>query len=496
MLMYVNLNKINPIFEEISHQLNDPIVENLVMQFKKIKSTFDEYHGRRHANGYKTFMTPGIQAGYESINKLIYERFGLPIRHIYAENTPYAVLTISPLAGSPIKETNNDYESIMKEFNSIAGKCSITPDESEEQSEDCVFKEPEEMSNVRTDYSSVLFNALKSFNEIEQTMNTKGVVVDLAKAKIENLPIDYSITVLTDIKELFKYSLTPLELTAILLHEIGHVFTHIEQTYRSVRTTTQLAEALNSESFDSKTKAEKMKLVYGKVLDGDVNDLQDVNDKKMMVLTIDKYIEKQKTLHNNDGHSYTDSESLADQFVAKFGLGHSLSSALVKIHRKTFIRITPLPSQLLRLGLLTIMLFTMKMLAFLLIHILVISLMTTIYTQVFLSTESGEHTYDNNVKRVERVKYELIKILRTAELTRTEKKKLVNDISATESTIKNMYFYSNKRTSLLDKFLTKNRQQINHKILEEKFEKMINNDLHLASHRFDLLHDRKPTKQG
>jgi len=134
-----------------------------------------------------------------------------------------------------------------------------------------------------------------------------------------------------------KINLTPREITAILLHEIGHNFSHSMVPIHDVLETIKLAiQKRNMETLRLSDEENKMK-----------NNSDDDNILKKnlqdILLNADNFVQNGKlvlsgilsSLSTVDRERYMD-EKIADSFATMYGFGKDLSSALYKLNKFKF----------------------------------------------------------------------------------------------------------------------------------------------------------------
>ena len=181
--------------------------------------------------------------------------------------------------------------------------------------------------------------AARMLRELKQT----SFKVDLEKAYISGPVTEYVAPLASELfwaKVLLgEYGLTAEELTAIMLHEIGHVFTFIEYSNRMSVGNQVLLEAidnmydesgsLRAKQYDFKGVEEFLEMENNEIIDAIQND----KNASMMLIRLSTRFVTKLTQQTADDHYYkTSSEQLADNFVVKFGLGKELAVGLDKLH--------------------------------------------------------------------------------------------------------------------------------------------------------------------
>jgi len=167
--------------------------------------------------------------------------------------------------------------------------------------------------------------------------NNKVGLVDLKKAKIGGIFSDYENTLYMNFVELFKtYNLSVQEVTAVMLHELGHVFVSCEYSDRLNSTNQILAQIAKELSSDKKQKNftylfKELKNYNSQITEADIEKV--VNGTKIVAgLTwFQAVIGTVGQQLKNTKYDETSFEQLADNFAARFQYGRPLISALDKL---------------------------------------------------------------------------------------------------------------------------------------------------------------------
>ena len=163
-----------------------------------------------------------------------------------------------------------------------------------------------------------------------ETVTTEGIKIDLKNAKILNAKPNQYLFVCIDFYSFYsKYSLTPKELLAILLHEIGHGWFEIEQIYTLYANLFLLNNLLIEEyGKNEKSPIEVANIFYNKTgLDRTPTKSKNITDVSMTMLDD---VVRGSLIGLNTYHSRTDHEQHADEFASRFGLGAYVVSGLQK----------------------------------------------------------------------------------------------------------------------------------------------------------------------
>lgn len=462
--------------EAIDPQQNDPIIDQIASVF--------EYIGFKKNENDPLKPQPtreDINSGLKEINKLLKERFGILINVI--NNNHYLFCTY-PISFKINNVLNPELINIASEIDAFTKDDTIN-----------TSKDVESLNTEKDEYKIIKTWALNFKNALKDN-RLNNVSIDLKKAYVSGLPEIYKSYIILDIGYAFSLNLTSLEMTAILLHEYGHNFTTIENTYRHIQNTTILLDSLRSEvGQKGKTVRAALKLTYEKIFKESVSS----SATSEQILT--DWLEQEAKLvaFSTSKHAYTDSEALADQFATRFGVGPELTSALNKIinsphsHNYVLQPIVMLEGILLSMSasLFYIWLVNAIGIGLLLnpVMLAVGAIITFILTDIFALNSDFETsaplTYDTLYKRYQRVKLDLIRQIRTIEgIDIKFKNRIIEDIELVEKNLKNVKLPS---TAILHKlmmiFSSNKRRAFDMKRSQQLMEELSENDLYIASNK-------------
>ena len=286
----------------------------------------------------------------------------------------------------------------------------------------------------------------------------KEGAINLKEGKVYGVFTKAESPIFMNIEKLKTYKLTAQECTAILLHEIGHVFTYLEYMTRTVRTNQALAAVHRSLTNNTTKDEHKIILERAGYLAADDDsafiELTDIKDSQTVTTVIIHKGMNGTRKHNELGaasanYDMTASEQLADQFAARHGMGRHLTSSLEKLHQfsgsleynqgKRYLFMT---IQLIVLSVVAIKVITSIItLPYAGLHgplILYKSIATaiSIYMLIFLSGDGQrDRTYDDLRVRFLRVKEQSIQYLKDNNISDKESKRVIEDIKQIEVAI-------------------------------------------------------------
>jgi len=464
--------------EMIEAQPNDSIVLSLTNKFQELIEVNDKFSFTSSRHYFKNKKVKSI---YADIDNLLLNRFGIYYKHLQGEYTAYAISTAPPANFNIIKPAADWYYEYVKNF---FDKKNVKEEE---------IKVIDDLTFNNSDTNDRLYRWKEAVRNLDKTLDTSDVKIDLHKAKVSGLPKEYVLFLVADPYTLINvFELTPREITAILLHEVGHGFTHLEYSYRTVRTTSVLIDTLH-DNISNKNKSFKstLKLIYEESLNGDPKDIEDKSTAIAMLKVIDKYIGATIDL-NSTNHSYSDSEQLADQFSGKFGLSKELGTSLIKFgkYKENLSPITVISSLLLNIIFITIMTIILTGGGLLIgiggtvLYYSITTIMKFITSYITDSGTNEKHTYDNDKRRIIRARNELVRQIRNINMSKKEKSAILSNIDELTDIINSL---PDPKDSIgfIDKLAisisTNAKRNIRLRETEEVIEDMMANSLYVSS---------------
>lgn len=287
---------------------------------------------------------------------------------------------------------------------------------------------------------------VEDYDKIIKELSGKKGFVDLQKAKVGGIFSKYEHEVGINFNDLlFTYKMTPPEVTAIILHELGHDFTYYEFIDRLESTNQVLANiGKHMLTHDSDKNLEYV-----------FNELKSINDEVTKeqvekILTGPKavsgaYLFKAvigitKSQLMNDKYNETSSEQLADSFAARFGYGRQIVLALDKLHgiyipeKNQFIRIMSYFMSAWHLVSMLVGIIVSIFVAVSIPGILVFSLM--LFFGIRNAAEDrANYTYDDLRTRYKRIRNEYIDKLKDSQLSNNEIKDILENVKQVDAII-------------------------------------------------------------
>jgi hypothetical protein len=174
---------------------------------------------------------------------------------------------------------------------------------------------------------------------LKESEDRKGTI-NLKDGKVGGIFSTYKHTLYLNVNTLFNsYSLTPAEITAVILHELGHAFTYYEYSNRLV-TTNQILATITTEIQNGKSDPLKRAYSFKEVglilnlTEKEVNELSNELDTTILGKKLFKlYIGEIKSLREKLKYDETTSEALADNFAVRQGYAKELVTGLDKLYK-------------------------------------------------------------------------------------------------------------------------------------------------------------------
>lgn len=461
--------------EMIDHQLNDPFVKHCEECYQNIINIVKNSPPKSTSEYLKD---RNIKANVDRIDMLIKDRFGLPTKHITDNDTPYASLPVPPNMNS-VLDIDTDFE-LLQDYarhESVGGN-----------------------PKNETEYTNkTVLRFAKSARELEKRLNTKGIKIDLKKGYISGLPTSaFYCYLIFDLDSLINIiDLTAKELVAILVHEIGHLFTHIEYIYKVTAKTSVLIETVYENIVKKgKSSKETLLLLASETMPGD--DVKELKDKSTGVIFIS--VTKNLVKLTTQPYWYTDSEQLADQFAGRLGLSNELATALskfpkyVKKAKEKFLYYYIIPLAVGSVLSVSLVILGVGVIPFVAGAFFITFLIPAIFQYLFragkeieTNTAAGQ-TYDDTKQRINRIRLELIRRIRMCDLPKAE---LVNIVNQLDTITEIMNKVPDVKLGFYEKmmrFFSKSRAEIvESKELEQLIENLMENNLHVASAKLKTL---------
>lgn len=307
--------------------------------------------------------------------------------------------------------------------------------------------------------------------------NRKGFV-DLKNARVGGYLADVKNYLIVNFFVLKSEGLTPEEVTAVILHELGHAFIGLETHYRLETTNSTILEILDN---INKNKQEKAIYIFKKHFDqqdiekaslGNNEEIQDFYGK-----LANAYLGELKSQLVNSKYDETNYENLSDSFAGRFNVSKDLVTGLHKLHLKYG---TIIPNSYAIYA--TIFIIQVMLLGLLLVlgGIPGIALATFLFLFI-CGNDDTTMTYDFPIERYIRIKNGIINNLKNPNLPDKLTKNLLEQFLIIDNIIQESGYFKGILPTLSDFILPANRDNIYYINLQRKIEDSLNNILFVKS---------------
>lgn len=486
--------------EMIDFQVNDYVVSRLNEIFANLISEINT-RSKSLKNSEGLHKDSICSDWIKQIDYVLTERFGMTYKSIAVkEGNMYAGaawFSITPKSDMAI--SNKDYGQLIKMYTDYAKQTEKHKEANKSYSEIDVIDFGTQQNIV-----AWVHQQKKSIDTLKSTLKESSVTIDRKNAKIMGLTKDYVNFISHDIYGYVRYyNLTAQELTAVLLHEVGHSFTYIEYLYRSIANTSVLVDTfLENLEKKNKTPKESLIIAFEKSTGKKAPELKQTNKLAASIYILDTFMKLNKYNSVESYHSVSDSEQLADQFAGRFGCSADIMTALDKFYHGGKSSIKKTSRSHFEAGsfciLLTIMDVILKIICVVvLIPILIIvMLISWIFSFLFgygpgydnpvspIPSLGLDNTYDNLRRRYMRGRNELIRRIRAAGISKQEVAIVISNI---ENIDKLIDVLGPEKVGLVESFFrrfgSKTKKLLEVRTVEQLIEDLSENNLYLASAR-------------
>jgi hypothetical protein len=396
--------------EMIHVQINDPVIGKLETCFENIR----DVARRDNLITINDFIrSNGVKILLEKLDEILKDRFKIRIVHNISSVTLYGIMPVSPFNLNVLKEDNMDvYTTIKERLGS---------------SSDLEARGYAGMDGMR--YDNMFKNIVKATDKLDKILKDSNITVDYDNAIIYGLPNNFIVDALFDPTACFvKVNdmdyFTNAELVAIVLHEVGHQFNIISNTYKTVKNSQVLLHNIK-EQLSSKGKSynDALTISYEKTFGIKIQSPTAKLSGQVAMITITTQFIKD-TFNLSELNEDKDNERLADQFASRFGLGSELGSVLEKMHRgyknNYFRSRESIVLSYMSVGFFILfLLFEIAEGGGILLAITVVSIIVSMILSIYYSyitygnTNQSPDKYDDMKNRVLKLKHDSVRQLRT-----------------------------------------------------------------------------------
>lgn len=335
---------------------------------------------------------------------------------------------------------------------------------------------------------------IKEQELVLKTLHDQKGTIDLKHATVGGIFSKYVHDVYFDVVGVFlPQTHSPAEMTAILLHEIGHAFTYYEFSNR-VTTTNQILTQLVQE-LHGDNKPEVKQYLFKELASGygvsekAFEDLVEEENRVILGMRLFKrLVPLIQSQLPNDKYSETASEQLADNFAARFGYGRQLITGLDKLYINGspekggegvgfFMDLVQgIQIMIWILGSL------MSGAPFIIAGMLIVLLLTIMGS----GEASTDMTYDRLKIRYTRIRHQHIELLKRLDLPKEKLSKLLEDIQVMDKIINNTRVHRDLFDRLVNFISSKAKAAKESVELQQLLEAMAHNNLFVKAGEFKL----------
>ena len=288
---------------------------------------------------------------------------------------------------------------------------------------------------------------------------------------------------------------TEKDVTAIVLHEIGHLFTNLEFSDRLERTNQVLASLANN----VRTKGSKeqrsylLKQLSKDLDDSEIKSLENENNRLILGVAIfRRYVQFVKSQLSIDVYNKTSAEQLADNFAARFGYGKELIIGLDKIAK---LEGGPEKNRSVRIfNTINAVLALMHAIGFSIAGIFLGYFLAPLFILLLLALvlscageASNVFEYDDLKIRYKRIRQQYIEMISQLQLSKAELKDVIDNVEIMDKIIKDTVVYRTLWDKIANVVFSKNRHAKADIELQQLIEDLTHNDLFLASAKLQTL---------
>ena len=324
----------------------------------------------------------------------------------------------------------------------------------------------------------------------------KGTV-DIKSARVTGMFSEYEHPLWLGLAASFSIGCTPGQITAILLHELGHGFTFYEYSNR-VSTTNQILAEYVAATLDKKNSGKRQYALkeleaYGAITEEECDEMLRNPDTVFSNAMFLRYIQFITSTLPNSRYDEVSSEQLADNFANRFGYGKELITGLDKLYTQKLGLLSPEKSIISKaLFYLYEIMATVSVLGTLARIITVATKgnlsINLIYTGFYMLTvmlawwnitgaDNEDMTYDKLKIRYTRIRSDMIHLLKDKDLDKKTIEYTIDVIADVDKIIKNTMIHNNLLTIAKNILIPSHRSTKGAIYLQQQLELLASNDL-------------------
>lgn len=302
--------------EMIHTQIDKAFIPLVEAELGTIKTIINNYDSRK---GSDILSDSTVLSKIDNINKILSDRFGYKITVVNRDDGLISTIPVYPPNFSVLNGSATGFINSMSEY--FTGK-------------DKIYASPKDIKDYSKNVDAVYNNILNSYKALRDQLNKSNVMVDNKNAKINNLPNDYNVFIFMNFSYLLNakgLNVSPSELMAGMLHEIGHNFTSFEKSIYSVYNTVLLMDSIQETINNKNTDPiNVIKISYDKAT-GQKEASKNKDTLSVLSAVYNSLNGKNFGDDKLNQNSRISAEQQADQFVSRFAYGKELSTMLMKV---------------------------------------------------------------------------------------------------------------------------------------------------------------------
>lgn len=366
------------------------------------------------------------------------------------------------------------------------------------------------MPNVYVEHSAVVRDALRSYLRYDSSaagqdlLNNAGKSMDLGTVNTETAKItgwlsEQLIPVYINFTELMKMAkFSSAEITAIILHELGHDFMGAAMAARINQTNQIIADVVHHIS--NKDRGGDVNYVYKELSKIDDQITKDTVEGLMngnaVVVGVSAFRVLQGVVRSISGASAYDRtsfETLADSFAVRMGYGAPLASGLEKITSQykylsmfaEAMYLAAMVGSLITAFKLMSIVLTGKV-SFMIIVALIQNLLAVMTLVDHKRVKTGDYEYDNTHDRFARIKRNIIEQLKNDSISAKDKRMVLEQLQVVDEALNASINVPSPLRSALKLVFASDRVSQRSIDAQQEIEKLIANDIFVSASKLDL----------
>lgn len=333
------------------------------------------------------------------------------------------------------------------------------------------------------DLGSVLVT-LKKIKGFSDTLNGS---IDRGRGRVTGVFSNIVTTVSVGTGLWTQANLTPEEVTAVMLHELGHIYSFFETLVYSATTNMTISSAAQALAKIDKDE-DRLTLVHetAKILGAKVEDpaalaRKGLRKETFAVIFLKASMDSDlRATHGSFRYDMRSSEFLADQFAARYGAGRDLVVGLDKMMRAMGVGH--------RYSLPTFMFIQAVQVAWLLVFTVFATPMAILAVLLYtLNPHIENKMYDDPAERLARIKQDLVQSLKDTSLPPKVRQQLLDDIHSIDKVREGVVDRRGLFNYCWLMLTSSRREQYSQMKSQQELERLVNNDLFVKAAQFKTM---------